>query len=157
MRYQLHLGAQIRALTEQTKVSYIKFDFNHLSNVVPTDRHGHDAEFRGFCVSTYPANAAGVFINATNWTWHSPAWLNYADSVWLLAGDDGFNGNWPELAGRAQATTDRDVYFWRMWGDPADRPVVPDREHHDPRDHPQRGRADGLQDRPAAEIGPTTC
>ena len=125
MRYELHLGAQIRTLTEQTKVSYIKFDFNHLSNVVPTDRHGHDAEFRGFCVSTYPANAAGVFINATNWTWHSPAWLNYADSVWLLAGDDGFNGNWPELAGRAQATTDRDVYFWRMWGDPSDRPWFP--------------------------------
>jgi hypothetical protein len=43
----------------------------------------------------------------------------------LLAGDDGFNGNWPELAGRAQATTDRDVYFWRMWGDPADRPWFP--------------------------------
>jgi hypothetical protein len=125
VRYQTHLGDQIRALTEQTKVSYIKFDFNHLSNVVPTDRHGHDAEFRGFGFSTYSANAAGVFINATNWTWHSPAWLNYADSVWLLAGDDGFNGNWPELAGRAQATTDRDVYFWRMWGDPADRPWFP--------------------------------
>ncbi|MEY4272937.1 MAG: hypothetical protein RL250_1803, partial [Verrucomicrobiota bacterium] len=125
IRYQLHLGYQIRALTEETKVSYIKFDFNHLSNVVPTDRHGHDAEFKGFCLSTYWANAAGVFINATNWTWHSPAWLNYADSVWLLAGDDGFNGNWPELAGRAQATTDRDVYFWRMWGDPSDRPWFP--------------------------------
>lgn len=125
IRYQLHLGDQIRALTEETKLSYIKFDFNHLSNVVPTDRHGHDAEFKGFCLSTYWANAAGVFINATNWTWHSPAWLNFADSVWLLAGDDGFNGNWPELAGRAQATTDRDVYFWRMWGDPSDRPWFP--------------------------------
>ncbi len=125
IRYQLHLEEQIRALTEQTKVSYIKFDFNHLSNVVPTDRHGHDAEFQGFRRATYWANAAGVFINATNWTWHSPAWLNYADSVWLLAGDDGFNGNWPELAGRAQATTDRDVYFWRMWGDPSDRPWFP--------------------------------
>ena len=125
IRYQLHLEEQIRALTEQTKVSYIKFDFNHLSNVVPTDRHGHDAEFQGFRRATYWANAAGVFINATNWTWHSPAWLNYADSVWLLAGDDGFNGNWPEISGRAQATTDRDVYFWRMWGDPADRPWFP--------------------------------
>ncbi len=125
MRYQLHLGAQIRALTEQTKVSYIKFDFNHLSNVVPTDRHGHAGEFTGFAIATQPARAKGVFINATNWTWHSPAWLNYADSVWLLAGDDGFNGNWPELSGRAQATTDRDVYFWRMWGDPADRPWFP--------------------------------
>jgi len=124
-RYQSALEEQIAVLARQTKVSYIKFDFNHLSHVVPTDRHGHEAELQGFIHATAPARAAGVFINATNWTWHSPAWLNYADSVWLLAGDDGFNGNWPELAGRAQATTDRDVYFWRMWGDPADRPWFP--------------------------------
>jgi hypothetical protein len=124
-KYQSALFHQIKSLTEATKLSYIKFDFNHLSHVVPTDRHGHDAEFKGFAWVTLPARDRGVFINATNWTWHSPAWLNYADSIWLLAGDDGFNGNWPELAGRAQATTDRDVYFWRMWGDPADRPWFP--------------------------------
>jgi hypothetical protein len=124
-KYLEALGDQIDALTKSTKVSYIKFDFNHLSNVVPTDRHGHEAEFVGFSQATRMARSKGVFINATNWTWHSPAWLNYADSVWLLAGDDGFNGNWPELSGRAQATTDRDVYFWRMWGDPADRPWFP--------------------------------
>jgi hypothetical protein len=124
-KYQRALTNQLAILTETTKVSYLKFDFNHLSNVVPTDRHGHAAEFFGFVVATLPARSKGVFINATNWTWHSPAWLNYADSVWLLAGDDGFNGNWPELSGRAQATTDRDVYFWRMWGDPADRPWFP--------------------------------
>ena len=124
-KYQRATMQQLVKLANETKVSYLKFDFNHLSNVVPTDRHGHAAEFHGFTVATMPARAKGVFINATNWTWHSPAWLNYADSVWLLAGDDGFNGNWPELSGRAQATTDRDVYFWRMWGDPADRPWFP--------------------------------
>ena len=123
--YKSKLSKQIETLTEQTKVSYIKFDFNHLSNTVPTDRHGHQAEFEGFDFATMSARNAGVFINATNWTWHSPAWLNYANTLWLLAGDDGFNGNWPELSGRAQATTDRDVYFWRMWGDPADRPWFP--------------------------------
>ena len=124
-KYQYDLYHQIKVLTESTKVSYIKFDFNHLSNVVPTDRHGHEAEFRGFAWVTLPARDQGVFLNATNWTWHSPAWLHYANTLWLLAGDDGFNGNWPELSGRAQATTDRDVYFWRMWGDPADRPWFP--------------------------------
>ncbi len=124
-KYQRATMQQLATLSNETKVSYLKFDFNHFSNVVPTDRHGHAAEFFGFAVATLPARAKGVFINATNWTWHSPAWLNYADSVWLLAGDDGFNGNWPELAGRAQATTDRDVYFWRMWGDPSDRPWFP--------------------------------
>jgi hypothetical protein len=124
-KYQRATMEQLVKLANETKVSYLKFDFNHLSNVVPTDRHGHAGEFTGFAIATRPARAKGVFINATNWTWHSPAWLNYADSVWLLAGDDGFNGNWPELSGRAQATTDRDVYFWRMWGDPADRPWFP--------------------------------
>lgn len=123
--YQAAFVKQLTQLVNETKVSYLKFDFNHLSNVIPTDRHGHEAEFNGFVKATAPAREKGVFINATNWTWHSPAWLNYADSVWLLAGDDGFNGNWPELSGRAQATTDRDVYFWRMWGDPADRPWFP--------------------------------
>ena len=123
--YQAALVQQITRLVAESKVTYLKFDFNHLSNVVPTDRHGHEAEFQGFVQATRPAREKGVFINATNWTWHSPAWLNYADSVWLLAGDDGFNSNWPELSGRAQATTDRDVYFWRMWGDPADRPWFP--------------------------------
>ena len=124
-KYQQATMQQMATLSNETKVSYLKFDFNHLSNVVPTDRHGHAGEFTGFAIATQPARAKGVFINATNWTWHSPAWLNYADSVWLLAGDDGFNGNWPEISGRAQATTDRDVYFWRMWGDPADRPWFP--------------------------------
>lgn len=124
-KYLNQLREQIELLQAETQVSYIKFDFNHLSNCIPTDRHGHQLEFDGFTFATSPARDEGVFINATNWTWHSPAWLNFADSVWLLAGDDGFNGNWPELSGRAQATTDRDVYFWRMWGDPADRPWFP--------------------------------
>lgn len=107
------------------RLSYFKFDFNHLSHVVPTDRHGHEAEMNGFIAVSDLPRRRGVFVNATNWTWHSPAWLHYADTVWLLAGDDGFNGNWPELSGRAQATTDRDLFFWRMWGDPADRPWFP--------------------------------
>lgn len=122
--YNRALRDQLGRLVAEAKVNYFKFDFNHLSNVSPTDRHGHVGEFRGLAavIDTLPRD---VFLNVTNWTWHSPAWRNYADSVWLLAGDDGFNGNWPELAGRAQATTDRDLFFWRMWGDPRDRPWYP--------------------------------
>ncbi len=124
-RYHAELTQQLGRLVAEAQVSYFKFDFNHLSHVVPTDRHGHEAEMDGFIRATHYAHEQGVFINATNWTWHSPAWLNYANSVWLLAGDDGFNANWPELSGRAQATTDRDVFFWRMWGQPEDRPWFP--------------------------------
>ena len=124
-KYNDELTQQVKRLVDEAQVSYFKFDFNHLSNVVPTDRHGHEAEMAGYIRATQYPREHGVFINATNWTWHSPSWLNYASSVWLLAGDDGFNANWPELAGRAQATTDRDVFFWRMWGQPEDRPWFP--------------------------------
>ncbi len=122
--YGQALRAQLGRLVAEAKVNYLKFDFNHLSNVNPTDRHGHVGEFRGLAAAI-EGLPRDVFLNVTNWTWHSPAWRNHADSVWLLAGDDGFNGNWPELAGRAQATTDRDLFFWRMWGDPKDRPWYP--------------------------------
>lgn len=124
-RYRAALKAQLERLVEECGVGYFKFDFNHLSHTVPTDRHGHEAEVAAMLGLCAAIRDKGVFVNATNWTWHSPAWLGHADSVWLLAGDDGFNANWPELAGRAQATTDRDAYFWRMWGEPADRPWFP--------------------------------
>jgi hypothetical protein len=123
--YNEELTQQLHHLVDEARVSYFKFDFNHLSNIVPTDRQGHEAEMNGLIQATRYAHDQGVFINATNWTWHSPAWLHYANSVWLLAGDDGFNANWPELSGRAQATTDRDVFFWRMWGQAGDRPWFP--------------------------------
>jgi len=124
-KYRAALAAQLHRLVDECGVGYFKFDFNHLSHAVPTDRHGHEAEVAAMLGLCGAVRDKGVFVNATNWTWHSPAWLLHADSVWLLAGDDGFNANWPELAGRAQATTDRDAYFWRMWGDPADRPWFP--------------------------------
>ena len=119
------VARQLHTLATSTELRYVKLDFNHLSHTVPTDRHGHEAELDGFIALTTPLRERGIFVNATNWTWHAPAWRKLADTVWMLAGDDGFNGNFPELSGRAQATTDRDTYFWRLWGDPDDRPWFP--------------------------------
>ena len=124
-KYRAALASQLQRLVDECGVGYFKFDFNHLSHTVPTDRHGHEAEVAAMLDLCRVARGGGAFVNATNWTWHAPAWLGHADTVWLLAGDDGFNANWPELSGRAQATTDRDAYFWRMWGEPADRPWFP--------------------------------
>ncbi|WP_367873693.1 hypothetical protein [Luteolibacter sp. Populi] len=131
--YRQQLEAQLRKLAGEAKVSYFKHDFNHLSdtgegcNHPPTDRHGHEANVDAMIAlltATREANPA-VYQNLTNWVWFSPWWLMHGDALWMLAGDDGFNGNWPELSTRAMATTDRDAYLWRMWGDPADRPLVP--------------------------------
>jgi hypothetical protein len=131
--YREQLDQQLRKLAGEAKISYFKHDFNHLSdtgegcNHPGTDRHGHEANVDamiGLLASTREANP-GVYQNLTNWIWFSPWWLVHGDALWMLAGDDGFNGNWPELSTRAMATTDRDAYIWRMWGDPADRPLVP--------------------------------
>jgi len=131
--YRQELEKQLRKLASEAKVSYFKHDFNHLSdtgegcNHPPTDRHGHEANVDAMIsllAATREANP-GVYQNLTNWVWFSPWWLMHGDALWMLAGDDGFNGNWPELSTRAMATTDRDAYIWRMWGDPEDRPLVP--------------------------------
>jgi hypothetical protein len=131
--YRQQLEKQLRRLAGEARVSYFKHDFNHLSdtgegaNHPATDRHGHEANVDAMIhllAATREANPA-VYQNLTNWVWFSPWWLMHGDALWMLAGDDGFNGNWPELSTRAMATTDRDAYLWRMWGDPADRPLVP--------------------------------
>lgn len=131
--YRQQLEKQLRKLAGEAGVSYFKHDFNHLSdtgegnNHPATDRHGHEANVDAMISllsATREANPA-VYQNLTNWIWFSPWWLMHGDALWMLAGDDGFNGNWPELSTRAMATTDRDAYLWRMWGDPADRPLVP--------------------------------
>ncbi len=132
-QYKDAMLAQLRRLTKDAGISYYKHDFNHLSDIgdgnnhPATDRHGHEAnvdamiEMLDACREINPQ----VYQNLTNWMWFSPWWLMHGDAIWMLAGDDGFNGNWPELSGRAMATTDRDAYIWRMWGDEKDRPLLP--------------------------------
>ncbi|BCU77396.1 hypothetical protein llg_21110 [Luteolibacter sp. LG18] len=131
--YQELLRKQLVRLAGEGKVGYFKHDFNHLSDVgegnghPPTDRHGHEANVDAMISllkSTREANPR-VYQNLTNWMWFSPWWLMHGDALWMLAGDDGANGNWPELSVRNMATTDRDTFLWRMWGDPKDRPLVP--------------------------------
>lgn len=131
--YHAALDKQLRRLAGEAKVEYFKHDFNHLSDVgegnghPATDRHGHEANVDAMISllhSTREVNPK-AYQNLTNWMWYSPWWLMHGDALWMLAGDDGANGNWPELSVRNMATTDRDVFLWRMWGDAKDRPLVP--------------------------------
>lgn len=124
---------QIPEIVRQTNAIYYKHDFNELSdlsegnNHPATDRHGHEANLDAaieILLATRKVNP-DIYQNLTNWIWFSPYWLMYADYLWMLSGDDGTNGNWPELSTRATASTDRDTYIWRMFGNPADRPLVP--------------------------------
>lgn len=122
---------QLKALVKQGQLSYLKHDFNHLCcqgeghGHLPTDRHGHEANVDGMihlinaCRETNPE----IYQNLTNWMWYSPWWFMHGDAIWMLAGDDGFNANTPEISYRAMATTDRDVYLWRMFAKQSDRPI----------------------------------
>ena len=143
-KYHDALEAQVRKLVRDAGVTYFKHDFNHLSDTgegcghPPTDRHGHEANVDAMIEMLHAARQENpaIFQNLTNRMWFSPWWLMHGDTLWMLAGDDGFNGNWPEISTRAMASTDRDTYLWRMWGDSSDRP----RSHielDDPRYHPQ--------------------
>ena len=132
-KYKEEMLRQVPRLAKEAGLVYFKHDFNQLSDLndnaghPPTDRHGHEANLDAMLeilLATRKVNPA-IYQNITNWIWFSPWWLMYADALWMLAGDDGLNGNWPEISSRAMATTDRDTYIWRMWGDPADRPLVP--------------------------------
>ena len=131
--YKDAIGARLRALIREGQVSYLKHDFNPLCDLAPdhghpaTERHGHEAELDAMLelLALERVENPDIYLNVTNWVWFSPWWLTQADALWMLAGDDGFNTNWPELAGRAMASTDRDTYIWRMWGDARERPLVP--------------------------------
>jgi hypothetical protein len=120
-------------LAKKANIVYFKHDFNELcdladsNNHPPDDRHGHEANVDAAIEILRATSSAkpGILQNLTNWIWFSPWWLQDADYLWMLAGDDGMNGNWPEISTQAEATTDRDTYIWRMWGDPDDRPLVP--------------------------------
>lgn len=132
-KYRDEVLRRLPQLAKTADIAYFKHDFNNLcdlgegNNHPPTDRHGHEAnldvELR---VLTETRKARpGIVQNLTNWVWFSPWWLQYGDYLWMLAGDDGSNGNTPELSEKAMSTTDRDTYIWRMFGNPADRPLVP--------------------------------
>lgn len=131
--YKRELLRQVPFIVKETGAVYYKHDFNELSDMgegnghPATDRHGHEANLDAaieILLATRKVKP-DILQNLTNWVWFSPWWLMYGDYLWMLAGDDGTNGNWPEISTRAMASTDRDTYIWRMWGNAADRPLVP--------------------------------
>lgn len=131
-KYKSEMLRQVPALAQGADLVYYKHDFNQLSDLTdaghpPTDRHGHEANLDAMIEILTETRKVKpeIYQNITNWIWFSPWWLMYGDALWMLAGDDGMNGNWPEISSRAMATTDRDTYIWRMWGNAADRPLVP--------------------------------
>lgn len=132
-KYRAEMLKQLLALIKAGQLSYMKHDFNHLCDVgegnghPATDRHGHEANVDAMIEMILGEREANpdIYLNLTNWMWFSPWWLMYGNSLWMLAGDDGFNRNTPDISSRQMATTDRDTYIWRMWNRADERPLVP--------------------------------
>jgi len=131
--YKAAILKRVPELAKKADLIYYKHDFNDFSDIAegnnhpPTDRHGHEANVDAaieILTATRKAQPE-ILQNLTNWVWMSPWWLQYADYLWMLAGDDGENGNTPELSLKAMSTTDRDTYLWRLFGNQNDRPLVP--------------------------------
>ena len=132
-KYKEAILKRVPELAKKANLVYFKHDFNELcdldsgNNHPATDRHGHEANL-DVALEVLTATRKvkpEIFQNLTNWIWFSPWWLQYADYLWMLAGDDGVNGNTPEISTKAMFTTDRDTYLWRLYGNEQDRPLVP--------------------------------
>lgn len=132
-KYKEDILKRVPELAKMGDLVYFKHDFNELcdldsgNNHPPTDRHGHEANLDvalEILTATRKVKPE-IFQNLTNWIWLSPWWLQYADYLWMLAGDDGINGNTPEISTKAMFSTDRDTYIWRLYGNNQDRPLVP--------------------------------
>lgn len=128
-KYLEDLKESIRYLIQDAEVNYFKHDFNHLftSNYI-SERHAREKcldvalELFEYERDLNPE----FFINFTNGSWFSPFWFQHVHTLWMMSGDSGGNGDYPQLSLREGATTYRDKYFYdnfRM--ERTDRPVIP--------------------------------
>jgi len=128
-KYQSDLKESIKYLIDEAHVNYFKHDFNHLftSNYI-TERHARERcldvtlELMRYERDLNP----DVFLNFTNGSWFSPFWFQHVHTLWMMSGDSGGNGDYPQLSLREGATTYRDKYFYDNFRiERADRPVIP--------------------------------
>jgi hypothetical protein len=128
-KYIRDLKESIRFLIEGAKINYIKHDFNHnFSSDYITQRHSRERciditlDLLAYELSLDPE----IYQNYTNGTWFSPFWLQYADSIWMMSGDSGGGGAWPQLCQKEGSTTYRDNWLIQSWNNPNTvRPLIP--------------------------------
>lgn len=128
--YLRDLKESIRYLIEEAGVDYFKHDFNHnFTTHYITQRHAREA-----CLDTtldileYERELCPeVFQNYTNGTWFTPWWLQQANTLWMMSGDAGGNGAWPQVCQLKDATTYRDSWFFQSFNNPERcvRPIIP--------------------------------
>lgn len=113
----------IEKITKEGDVAYYKHDFNQLQcsaaghGHLPDLRHGHEANLDAeLDLLAYERQLKpDIYLNVTSYVWHSPWWLMHADSIWMAAGDSGYNRDWPQLSPREWAMSYRDAHFHKLY------------------------------------------
>lgn len=120
-KYQEDLKRALHHLIADAGVDYIKHDFNHnFTTHHLSERHAREAclditlDLFAYQRSLNP----DIYQNFTNGSWFSPFWLQYADTLWMMSGDSGGNGNWPAISLREGATAYRDAWFYQSFNNP---------------------------------------
>jgi hypothetical protein len=120
-------NAELRKVLEQHiregDIGYFKHDFNQLQcsadrhGHLPDDCHGHEANLDAeLALLAYERQLQpDVFLNVTSYVWHSPWWLMHADSIWMDAGDAGYDTEFPQLSPREWDMSYRDVHFYKLY------------------------------------------
>jgi len=124
-KYNAQLRKVIEQITTEGNIGYYKHDFNQLQcsaeghGHLPDARHGHEAnldaqlDLLAFERELQP----DIHLNVTSYVWHSPWWLMHADTIWMAAGDFGYNHDWPQLSPREWAMSYRDAHFHKLYAE----------------------------------------
>ncbi|NQT40126.1 MAG: hypothetical protein HQ581_21725 [Planctomycetes bacterium] len=128
-KYQEDIRRALRQMIEVGKIDYIKHDFNHnfTSNYL-SQRHAREAcldvtlELLAYERELNPR----IFQNYTNGSWFSPWWFQHVHTIWMMSGDSGSGGSWPQLSLRAGATAYRDSWLYQSFNNPTRcvRPLI---------------------------------
>jgi hypothetical protein len=121
-RYHQAIREALERVITEGNLAYMKHDFNYLGcdaeghGHLPSLTHGREANLDAhLALLAYERSLQpGIFLNVTSASWHSPWWLQHADTIWMNASDHGFDFSYPQLSPREGAMSFRDIHFFKV-------------------------------------------
>ncbi len=124
-KYNKAIRSVLERLISEGNMAYFKHDFNQLQcsaeghGHLPDKKHGHEANLDALLdmLAFERSLKPDIYLNVTSYVWHSPWWLMHADTIWMAAGDFGYNNDWPQLSPREWAMSYRDAHFHKLYNE----------------------------------------
>ncbi|MBI2300700.1 MAG: hypothetical protein HYU66_17465 [Armatimonadetes bacterium] len=119
-QYNPKIREVLKHRIEDGHLNYFNHDFNNFR----TRRNhplGPDVDFEEnldaqLAIHAYERQLApDIFLNVTSGMWLSPWWLQQADTIWMAAGDYGFERRWPLPNPRDTEMSYRDEHFYGQY------------------------------------------